>query len=90
MCSCGAMVVPRRPSTAATGTDVAPLPLWKRFWLLFTAIWVAVSLLHALTLVTLGEDVPQDRLVNLLLATVLVPAAIYGIGWAWEAFRRGR
>jgi len=66
------------------------MPLWKRFWLLFSAIWVVVSLLHALTLVTLGEDVPQDRLANLLLAAILVPAVIYGIGWAWEAFRRGR
>lgn len=69
-------------------------PLWTRFWLLFTAIWVAVSLLHALTLLTLAEEAPEDRLATLLLATVLVPAALYGIGRAWEWVhgkrRRGR
>lgn len=66
------------------------MPLWKRFWLLFSAIWVVVSLLHALTLVTLGEDVPHDRLGALLLATVLVPAVFYGLGRLWEILRRNR
>lgn len=60
------------------------MPLWKRFWLLFTVIWLVVSLLHALTLLTLGEEAPGDRLAALLLATVLVPAGLYGIGRAWE------
>jgi len=66
------------------------MALWKRFWLLFSAIWVVVSLLHALTLVTLGDNESQDRLASLLLATVLVPAVFYGIGWVWEMIRRGR
>jgi hypothetical protein len=65
-------------------------PLWTRFWLLFTAIWVAVSLLHALTLVTLTDEDPGDRLWTLLLATVLVPGALYAIGRAWEWFRATR
>jgi hypothetical protein len=65
-------------------------PLWTRFWLLFTAIWVAVSLLHALTLVTLADKVPEDRLAMILLATVLVPGALYAIGRAWEWFRATR
>ncbi|MGQ0509993.1 MAG: hypothetical protein ACT4P9_05205 [Betaproteobacteria bacterium] len=69
---------------------MGPLALWKRFWLLFTAIWVAVSLLHALTLVTLADEVPGDRLAILLLATVLVPGALYGIGWIWERIRDAR
>lgn len=72
---------------------MSPVPLWKRFWLLFTAIWVAVSLLHALTLATLSDEVPGDRLATLLLAMVLVPAALYGFGRAWEwvdGKRRGR
>jgi len=65
-------------------------PLWTRFWLLFTAIWVAVSLLHALTLATLSDEVPTDRLAMLLLATVLVPGALYAIGRAWEWLRATR
>ncbi len=73
---------------------MSPVPLWKRFWLLFTAIWVAVSLLHALTLATLADQVPGDRLAMILLGTVLVPAALYGFGRVWEWVdgrrRRGR
>lgn len=65
-------------------------PLWKRFWLLFAAIWVAVSLLHALTLATLADEVPGDRLWNLLLATILVPAALFALGQAWEWLRASR
>lgn len=65
-------------------------PLWTRFWLLFTAIWVAVSLLHALTLVTLSDKGPGDRLAMILLATVLVPGVLYGIGWIWERIRGAR
>lgn len=72
-----------------TAPPFLTMPLWRRFWLLFTAIWVVVSLLHALTLVTLADDAPGDRLVNLLLATVVVPAVLYAAGWVWERLRRG-
>lgn len=89
MSSCGDTAAVRPPGTAVTGTDVAAAALWRKFWLLFTAIWVAVSLLHVLTLVTLGDEVPRERLEMLLLATVLVPAVLYGAGWAWERLRRG-
>lgn len=65
------------------------MPLWMRFWLLFTAIWVVVSLLHALTLVMLADEVPGDRLVTLLLAMFLVPGALYAVGRFWE-WVRGR
>lgn len=69
---------------------MSPVPLWMRFWFLFTAIWVVVSLLHAITLVTLAEEVPGDRLAMILLATVLVPGVLYAIGRAWEWFRATR
>jgi hypothetical protein len=88
MSSCGDMAAVRPPGTAATGTNVAAA-LWKKFWLLFTAIWVAVSLLHVLTLVMLGDEVPRERLEMLLLATILVPAVLYSAGWLWERLRRG-
>ncbi len=68
---------------------MSPVSLWVRFWFLFTAIWVVVSLLHALTLLTLAEGVPGDRLATLLLATFLVPGALYAIGRFWE-WVRGR
>lgn len=69
---------------------MSPAPLWMRFWLLFTAIWVVVSLLHALTLATLADEAPGDRLWMLLLATILVPAVLYALGRAWERFRATR
>lgn len=69
---------------------MAAWALWKKFWLLFTAIWVVVSLLHVLTLVTLADEVPGERLANLLLATVLVPGVLYSVGWLWAWIRRGR
>lgn len=71
---------------------MSPVPLWMRFWFLFTAIWVVVSLLHVLTLLTLAEGVPGDRLAALLLATLLVPGALYAIGrlWQWVRARPSR
>jgi hypothetical protein len=66
------------------------MPLWTRFWLLFTAIWVVVSLLHALTLVMLADEVPGERLATLLLATILVPAVLYVLGRSWAWFRASR
>lgn len=69
---------------------MSPVPLWTRFWLLFTAIWVVVSLLHVLTLFALTDEVPGDRLWTLLLATILVPAVLYALGRAWEWFRATR
>ena len=56
-------------------------PLWKRFWILFTAIWVLVALLNALTTLAFVDEIPPDRLLTLLAVAVGVPAALYAIGW---------
>lgn len=67
------------------------MPLWRRFWFLFTAIWVVVSLLHVLTLAMADGEPPQERLTMLVLLAALVPAVLYGIGRVWESLtRRGR
>lgn len=64
------------------------MPLWKRFWILFTAIWVFVALLNALTVLAFAEEIPSDRLATLLVAAVGVPAALYAAGWLRERLRR--
>ena len=62
----------------------APMPLWKRFWILFTVIWVLVALLNAMTTIAFAEEIPPNRLLTLLAAAVVVPAAFYAIGWLRE------
>jgi len=65
-----------------------PMPMWKRFWILFTAIWVFVALLNGLTTLAFAEEIPPDRLLTLLGAAILVPAALYAIGWLRDRLRR--
>lgn len=68
----------------------APTPLWKSFWILFTVIWVFVALLNALTTLLLAEEIPPDRLLTLLTAAIVVPAALYAVGWLRDRLRRDR
>jgi len=39
----------------------ASMPMWKRFWILFTVIWVFVALLNALTTLAFAEEIPPGR-----------------------------
>jgi uncharacterized membrane protein YbhN (UPF0104 family) len=64
------------------------MPMWQRFWLLFTVIWVLVALLNALTTLAFAEEIPPDRLPTLLGVAVLVPAALYALGWLSDWLRR--
>jgi len=66
----------------------APLPLWKKFWILFSAIWILVAALNLATLVAFEDEVPQERLLTLLVLTFAVPAALYAAGWLREFLRR--
>jgi hypothetical protein len=64
------------------------MPLWKRFWILFTAIWLFVALLNAVTTIAFAEEIPPDRLLTLLAVAVVVPAALYAVGWLRDRLRR--
>jgi hypothetical protein len=64
------------------------MPLWKRFWILFTVIWVFVALLDALTTLAFAEEIPPDRVLMLLAVAVVVPAALYAVGWLRDWLRR--
>jgi len=72
----------------AMQTERAPMPLWKRFWILFTVIWVFVALLDALTTLAFAEEIPPDRVLTLLAVAVVVPAALYAVGWLRDWLRR--
>jgi hypothetical protein len=75
-------------TTKEVQTARAPMPIWKRFWILFTAIWVLVTLLNVLTTLAFAEDNPPGRVPTLLAVAVGVPAALYAVGWLRERLRR--
>ena len=57
------------------------MPLWKKFWLLLTVIWVVISGLNAATIVAFSEE--TDKVWRPLLLGIAVPAVAYVIGWLW-------
>ncbi|MDH4191436.1 MAG: hypothetical protein OEW21_14690 [Betaproteobacteria bacterium] len=63
------------------------MPLWKRFWLLFSAIWVAIAGLNVVTILVLGDNPPAKALTPVLFM-VAVPALGYVLAWIF--FGRGR
>ena len=64
------------------------MALWKRFWLLFTVMWVVVAGLHVATILAFSDEVEHGRAWTSAGFGVLVPAAAYAIGFIWEKLRR--
>jgi hypothetical protein len=63
------------------------MALWKRFWLLFTVVWVVVVGLQAGTILAVGEEPPEKALRPIFLG-IAVPAVLYLALWAWTRLRR--
>ena len=63
------------------------MTLWKRLWLLFTVIWVVVSGLNAGTILAFSDE--HEKAWRPIVLGVLVPALLYGIGFAWTWLRKG-
>lgn len=63
------------------------MPLWKKLWLLFSAIWVGVAALNVFTILAFGEN-PAGAAIRPLVLMVAVPAADYALGWMGERMRR--
>jgi hypothetical protein len=62
--------------------------LWKKLWLLFTAIWVVVAGLNAATIIAFSEGAEREKAVLPILLGVLVPAAAYAVGFLIEKLTR--
>jgi len=67
------------------------MPLWKKLWLLFTAIWVFVGLLHVVTILALAEPVERGKAWTPIVITVVVPPIVYALAWfvVWLRRREG-
>lgn len=62
------------------------MPLWRRFWLLGSGIWVVVCLLNAFTIVAFSEGEEAKALQPAILA-VAVPAIAYAALWLYFRLR---
>jgi hypothetical protein len=62
------------------------LALWKRFWLLFTVIWLVVSGLNVATILAFSPD-EREKAIRPILLGIAVPALLYLVGWIWQRLR---
>ena len=61
------------------------MPLWKKFWLLLTVIWVVIAALNAATILAFSEE--TDKVWRPILLGVTVPTIAYAIGWLWARWK---
>jgi cyanate permease len=62
--------------------------MWRKWWLLFTVIWVVVAALQAALILATSEE--TGKAIQPALLAVAVPAALYLIGWLWTKLRAKR
>ena len=60
------------------------MKLWQKLWLLFTVIWVIVAALNVASILAFGDEVEPQKALWPAFFGVVVPAAVYGLGWVWE------
>jgi len=60
--------------------------MWRKWWLLFTVIWVVVALIQVGSILAFSEE--ADKALQPLLLAAAVPAALYALGWIWERLRK--
>jgi hypothetical protein len=60
------------------------MKLWTKLWLLFTVIWVIVAALNVVSILAFGDEVDPRKALWPAVFGFLVPAAAYGLGWAWD------
>ena len=63
------------------------MALWKRFWLLGTAIWVVVCVLNAATILAFSDG-EEAKAVQPLILALAVPALAYALLWLYFRLRR--
>jgi hypothetical protein len=62
--------------------------MWRKWWLLFTVIWVVVTGIQVAVILATSEE--TDKAVQPAVLAVAVPAALYLIGWLWTKLIRSR
>ena len=62
------------------------MALWKRFWLLLSAIWVLVCLLNAFTIFAFSEGEGAKAVQPVVLA-LAVPVLAYAVLWGYLRLR---
>jgi hypothetical protein len=62
------------------------MPLWKKFWLLLSAIWVVIAGLNAITIVAFSPDEAEKAWRPIALG-IAVPALAYLAGWLWARWK---
>jgi len=60
--------------------------VWKKWWLLFAAIWVVVAAIQVA--VILGTSEETEKALQPAVLGVAVPAVLYFLGWLWARLRR--
>ena len=60
--------------------------MWRKWWLLFTVIWVVVALIQVGSILAFSEE--PDKAVQPLVLAVAVPAVLYALAWLWERLRK--
>jgi hypothetical protein len=60
--------------------------MWRKWWLLFTVIWVVVALIQVGSILAFSEE--PDKALQPLFFALAVPAALYALGWIWERLRK--
>lgn len=61
------------------------MPLWKKFWLLLSVIWVVVAGLNAATIIAFTEE--TGKAWRPILLGLALPALAYLIGWLWVRWK---
>ena len=58
---------------------------WRKWWLLFTVIWVVVAGIQVILILLTSEE--PNKALQPAIFLVAVPAALYLIGWLAERIR---
>jgi hypothetical protein len=64
--------------------------LWKKLWLLFTAIWLVVAGLNVMTILAFSDEVEHGKALMPAAFGVLVPAAAFALGWVWARLKKAK
>ena len=63
------------------------MALWKKFWLLFTVIWVVVAGLDVGTILAFSPD-ESEKAIRPTVVGLAVPIVLFGVLWVWARLRR--